>query len=458
MSLRVLVAVVFLILGCVWTLRRPFIGVLLVILYFHMNLRALGAGLEDIRFQYYATLVLVASYVINKKQLDAIPSPTQLPMKLLFGFLAMCFITSAWAVADSALAFESSVDFAKIVLFSFLMSKIVKTEKELRILIWVILGSIWYAAFMARWGEQWGWISENEIGIATGGTGTHFMIFFPTLILMAIWGSKWEKRAAYFILPFVLDSLTVLPEGSRASFLNLVLTMIAFLFLAPKQVRRKSMLPFAIGAVIFIFVLAPPGYFDYMRTILEPSQESSAASRSIINQASMQILMEYPHGIGYNNYSLISMNYMPEEVLTEFGTRDAHNSYFKVATEFGIVGFLIWMSVFIATWIYFRRVRKTLKKDQLPSYLQLYAFSLSAGLIGVSFGAYTHNYNDLDSFYWLVAMSCILYNLQFISKNKQAAEAPAAVPPTALPGQAPVPQSGTGKLIGIDDKITDIPD
>ena len=458
MSLRVLVAVVFLILGCVWTLRRPFIGVLMVIMFFHMNLRALGAGLEDIRFQYYATLVLLVSFVINKKQLDEIPSPTQLPMKLLFGFLAMCFITSAWAVADPALAFESSVDFAKIVLFSFLMSKIVKTESEMRILIWVILGSIWYSAFMARWGEQWDWISENEIGIATGGTGTHFMIFFPTLILMAIWGSKWEKRAAYFILPFVLDSLTVLPEGSRASFLNLVLTMIAFLFLAPKQIRRKSLLPFAIGAVIFIFVLAPPGYFDYMRTILEPSQESSAASRSVINHASMQILMEYPQGIGYNNYSLISMNYLPEEVLTEFGTRDAHNSYLKVATEFGVAGFLVWISTFLATWVYFRRVRKTLKNDQLPNTLQLYAFSLSAGLIGVSLGVFTHNYNDLDTFYWLVAISCILYNLQFVSKNRGATQAPAAVPPAALTGYAPSPQPGTGQLIGVDNKISDIPD
>ncbi len=459
MSLRVLVALTFLIVGCIWTLRRPFIGVLMVIMFFHMNLRALGTGLEDIRFQYYSTLVLLISYIINKKQLDETPSPIQLPMKLLFGFVVLCFVTSAWAVVDPVLAFESAVDFAKIVLFSFLMMKIVKTEKELRILMWVILGSIWYSAFMARWGEEWGWISENEIGIATGGTGTHFMIFFPTLILMAIWGSKWEKRAAYFILPFVLDSLTVLPEGSRASFLNMVLTMIAFLLLAPKQVRRKSILPFSIGAAIFIFILAPPGYFDYMRTILEPSQESSAASRTIINQASMQILMEYPHGIGYNNYSLISMHYMPEEVLTEFGTRDAHNSYLKVATEFGVVGFIVWFSTFVATWIYFRRVRKTLKKDQLPSVLQLYAFSLSAGMLGVSLGIATHNYNDLDTLYWLVALSCILYNLQFVRKNQEAAVAVSdTIIPSNVPGQPPTWSSPGERRIEQVDKITKVPD
>ncbi len=420
MSLRLLVALIFLIVGCAWTLRRPFIGLLMVIMFFHFNLRALGAGLEDVRFQYYATMVLALSYFINRKKLEEIPSPTRLPMKLLIGFTAITFATSVWAVEDTGLAFESAVDFAKIVFFSYLIMKIVKTEKELRILIWTILGSIWYAAFMARWGEEWGLISEHEIGIATGGTGTHFMLFFPTLALMAFWGNKWEKRAAYFIMPFVLDALTVLPEGSRASFLNLVLTMLAFFILSPGKVRKKSWVPLSIGAVLFVFVLAPPGYFEYMKTILYPSTESSAASRSIINRASWQILAEYPLGIGYNNYALISMNYLPEEVLTSFGTRDAHNSYLKVATEFGIQGFIVWISTFIAAWVYLRRVRKTIRKDQVPNMVQLFAVSLSAGLIGISLGISTHNYNDLDSLYWIVALSCVLYNLQF----KQGLPAP----------------------------------
>ncbi|RMD91539.1 MAG: hypothetical protein D6814_18120, partial [Calditrichaeota bacterium] len=395
MSLRVIFALIFLILGGVWTLRRPFVGVCMVVAFFHLNLRVLGAGLQDIRFQYYTTLILIISYIINRKALEETPSPIHLPMKLLLGFLVVTFLTSAWAVADSQLAFDSAVDFSKIVLFSFLMVKIVKTEKEMHILTWVILAGIWYSAFMARWGEEWGWIEHEEIGIATGGTGTHYMMFFPLLILMAIWGSKWEKRAAYFIIPFVLDGLTVLPEGFRASFLNLILTMIAFLLLAPRKIRRKSWLPFAVGAVLFIFVFAPPGYFEYMQTILSPQQESSAASRSIINAASVKILEEYPQGIGYNNYPLISMAYLPDYVLTAEGTRDAHNSYLKVATEFGVLGLLLWLSMFVAAWFYFRRVRKTLGKDDEPSLTQLYAFAFSAGLIGIVLGIYTHSYNDL---------------------------------------------------------------
>ena len=414
MSIRLFLAVLFLVIGCIWTFRRPFIGVLIIIILFHLNLRVFGTGLEDIRFQYYATIVLLISYVINRKQLEEQQSaPVQLPIKFMFAFLAVCFATSAWAVMDSDLAFESSVDFAKIILFSYLMMKIVRSEKDMQILAWVAIGSVWYTAFMARWGEQWGWISDNEIGIATGGTGTHMMMFFPLILVMTIWGSKWEKIAAYLSIPFILDGLTVLPEGSRSSFLNLITASIAFFLLAPKTMRKRSLLPFVVGAVLFISVLAPPGYFDYMKTILNPSSEGSAASRSTINHASLQIFIEHPMGIGYNNYSTISMNYMPEEVLTDFGTRDAHNSYLKVLIEFGFLGFIFWAAIFISAWFFFRRVRKSIRPDEPPTRIQLYAFAFAAGLIGMTTAIYTHNYNDLDTLYWFASFSCILYNLQF---------------------------------------------
>lgn len=417
MSARVIVAFIFLIAGCVWTLRRPIVGIMMIIAFFHLNLRVFSAGLEDIRFQYYATIALMLSYFINLRSLREQPSPIRLPIIFLGAFLGIGFITSTWAVASTSLAFESTVDFAKVILFAVLMTQIIKTEKDFHKILWVCLAGVWYTAFMARWGVEWDWIDELEIGVATGGTGTHLAMFIPLLILFILIGTKKEKIAAFCIAPFVLDGMTVLPEGSRATFLNLVLTAGFFLLLAPRNLRKKSLVPFAVGAAIFILVLAPPGYFDYMKTILDPSQESSAASRSVINQASMQIIADYPQGIGYNNYSLISMAYMPEEVLTEFGTRDAHNSYFKVATEFGIIGFLLWISAFIAALVLLRRVRKDLKPDASLSRLQLYAFALAAGLLGIAPGIATHNYNDLDTLYWFVAFSCIVYNLHQLQQD-----------------------------------------
>lgn len=429
MSIRAGIALVLLVIGCFWTLRRPLIGVCLVIIVFHLNPRIFGAGLQDIRFQFYATMALVLSYLINREELLKVDNSAP-PMRWLFAFLGICVATSIWAAASPGLAFEDTFEFSKIILFSWLMMKIIQTEKDLRIVIWVTLIAIWYTAFMARWGVDWGWIKESEMGIATGGTGTHMMMFLPMLIIMAIFGSKWEKLGAYFIIPFVLDFMPITPEGHRATFLAMC-TAVVFLFVfSPNRVRKKSIVPILAGAALFVFKLAPDDYWDDMATILDPSTESSSASRAVINQASWEIIQDYPLGIGYNNYSLVSLPYIPDEYLSNLGTRDAHNSYLKVACEFGVLGFLIWIGGFFTTWLYFRRIRKTMTTDQLPTNLQLYALAFELGLMGITLSIYTHNYNDLDTLYWFVAFSCILFN---IHSREQKIDEP---PPTA-PVKAP---------------------
>ena len=158
MSSRVLLAIVVLVIGCAWTIRRPFVGICMVVALFHLNLRVLGAGLEDIRFQFVLTLVLVISYFINYDELNSTTATMQPPMRWLMAFLITTFVTSAWAVGSPSLALDSAIEFSKIVLFVWLMTKIVKTEKELRILMYVVFAGMWYTSFMAQWGVEWDWM------------------------------------------------------------------------------------------------------------------------------------------------------------------------------------------------------------------------------------------------------------------------------------------------------------
>jgi O-antigen ligase len=241
---------------------------------------------------------------------------------------------------------------------------------------------------------------------------------------MMLFGKIWEKLASGLVLLVVLIFMPALPEGLRSTFVALATSMVFFLIFAPARIRAKSLAPFAVAVVLFIFVFAPPGYLEELATILDPSSESSAASRSVINEASYQIIAEYPWGIGYNNYPLVSLPYIPEEYLSNIGTRDAHNSYLKVACEFGVVGFLIWMATFFVAWLYFRKVRKTMAKGRPPTQLQLYALAFEVGLIGITLSIYTHSYNDLDTLYWFVALSCILFNIQSREKKEEKTPPP----------------------------------
>ncbi len=428
MSLRATLAILVLVVGCFWTLRRPIVGVCMAVLFFHLNLRTLGAGLEEIRFQFVITLVLMISYILNREELLRDVQPLRTPMKWMFAFTGMTFLTSIWAVASPEIAFDSAVDFAKIILFTWLMMRIVRTELELRILMYVTFAGMWYTSFMAAWGVEWGWINELEVGVATGGAGAHLMMFMPLLVLLTLYGNWKEKLYCAFVIPFVLNFLPNTPDGSRSTLVILVTSMALMLMLAPGSMRFRIAVPILTGGLLFVFFLTPPEYWADMATILDPHSESSSASRFAINDATYEIIGEYPEGIGYNNYSLISMKYLPEEMLTELGTRDAHNSYLKVMAEFGIVGFCIWILMFFLTWRSFRMVRKTMQNGVPPTRLQLHALAFELGLIGISLGIWTHAYNDLDTLYWFVAFSSIVMNLHEQQQTAQP-DAPAAALP-----------------------------
>ncbi|MCA9731252.1 MAG: O-antigen ligase family protein [Deferribacteres bacterium] len=412
MGLKVILAYVVLIIVSGWTLRRPFIGVLANVFLFHMNPRQIGGGLEDIRFQFVLSSVLIISYLININQFkDEDENRIELPMKWLFAFLAWGFITCAWAAINKGYALSQTFDFMKIVIFSFLMLKIIRTEKEMKYLMYTILIGCWYTSFMARWGAEWDWIDKDLMGIATGGSGTHLIMFFPMLILFALYGNRYEKIAAYGMMPFILDFLPVTNEGMRSTFVGLVTAFTFFFIFTPNRIRKKSILPFAFGGILFVFVLTPPEYWANMATILNPSSEGSAASRSVINEASMKMIADYPFGVGKGHYAPLSVNYVPEEELAVTGVRDAHNTYLKIAVEQGPVGLFIWLAMAATTWWYFRRVRLKLSEDRPPTYLQLYALGLEIGMLGITAGIYTHNYQDLDTIYWFVAFSVLIFNL-----------------------------------------------
>ena len=117
-----------------------------------------------------------------------------------------------------------------------------------------------------------------------------------------------------------------------------------------------------------------------MQTIEAPTQESSANSRFLIANASLQILADYPMGVGYRNYPDVSPRYLSADLLTG-GKRSAHNSFFSVACETGYLGFLAWISAFVGTIWYCRRIRKTADFRRL-SRVEIYAMGIEIGLYG----------------------------------------------------------------------------
>jgi O-antigen ligase len=137
----------------------------------------------------------------------------------------------------------------------------------------------------------------------------------------------------------------------------------------------------------------------------------------VINQASLRMLGDYPWGVGYRNYPYVAPRYLPSAMLTE-GTRAAHNSYFSIACETGVIGFTVWVSAFIgAAWM-LRRIRKRADKNA-PTAVEIYAMGAELGLYGWMIGGLFQAHHEVDPAYWFVALAVVLTRLHQQQKTAE---------------------------------------
>jgi O-antigen ligase len=125
------------------------------------------------------------------------------------------------------------------------------------------------------------------------------------------------------------------------------------------------------------------------------------------------MFLDYPMGVGYRNYPYVSPRYLPDGVLTAVGeqrVRSAHNSYFTVLCETGIIGFIIWTSMFVLAIRLFRRLRKR-NKGKAASEVAIYGMAFEVGLYGWAIGGWTQAYHEVDPAYWFVGCAVILTRL-----------------------------------------------
>jgi O-antigen ligase len=195
----------------------------------------------------------------------------------------------------------------------------------------------------------------------------------------------------------------------RTGFVSLAVEVMAMLFLFPKRIVLRLLPVGIVGMALFVYRLTPDDYWDYMGTIRTPTEEASANSRFIINAASLEMLKDYPMGVGYRNYPDVSPRYLSGEMLTG-GRRSAHNSYFSIVCETGIIGFIVWISAFVGALALCLRIRKGIDFANVRP-IDTYALAIIVGLLGWIAGGCFQADHEVDPAYWFVGFSIILMRL-----------------------------------------------
>jgi O-antigen ligase len=407
--------------GIVAALFSPMAGAIAAIESYLLNPNGLALDFQ-FRYQLWVTIAFIVGCLLHRPRPLEKVGREGILIKSLWAFTAIAALSSLWAVYSASEALDETSDLFKRVLVSSLLVLVIRNEKALSGILMACIVGVWHASVLHVLGPRLGYVptaSAREDGVLPQGQMSVLILFVPLLVVLIASGSRWERRVSLCALPFVIDS--IVNTYMRAGFVALAVEGALLLLLLPRRITLRLLPGLALGLGLFFFMFTPREYWRWMDTIGTPTQEGSANSRFAIADASIRMFLDYPMGVGYRNYRNVSPRYLDAGYLTN-GKRSAHNSFFTVLCETGILGLLAWFTAFGGAAWTLRRIRRKADRSR-PHRIEVYAMGLEIGLYGWFAAGIFHDIHNVDPAYWFVAISVAIARLR--AQSQSELEAPA---------------------------------
>lgn len=396
-------------------LSSPLYGAIAVIESYMLHPVLYSPELASVRIQLVITVAfLVGLFLHGSRGLPPVAGEAKLLTVLsLYGMLAM--LSGLWAVRKPEVSFPYAFDLCKTIFVTVLLVYVPANPGQVLTLLWAILMGASHAAFMHTVGVNIGYLppslGRGEYGALPDFQGSVMIFVLPSFLLITLFGQSWKERLFCLLsLPLIADS--IVNTYQRTFFVAAAVQCGYMLIMARGRDRLKLAVVTGLGAVVASALFMPPDYWAWMNSIKTYKEEASAASRLTIGTASLNMLADYPFGVGYRNYQFVSPNYLPNENLTvnEFGERirAPHSTHFSVACETGILGFVLFGWAFGGAALLLRRTRILAAPGQLDP-LALHAFGLEAGIVGWAAAGFFQSLHETDPVFWAIALSILLY-------------------------------------------------
>jgi O-antigen ligase len=388
-----------------------YIGLFLftVVLYFRpYELFSALSSLDKLAYWLAITtmLVFIPSQLVVEGNLTARPRAVKLVLILtLAGLLS---ITTAINREEAWNEFNDV--FIKAVLMFIVMINVVRTERRLRLLLYVTVAVTFLLGFNALSDYRTGNFTVEGYrikGLLGGMFGNpndlalHFVTMTPLAITMMILARRWLVKIVFLITTILIIAGNVVTY-SRGGFLGLLVTG---LVLAWKLGRRhRAMLAIVAPIVLVAFMaLAPGNYGRRLASIFIPGLDTmgSASSRQEILNRSIIVSLRNPiTGIGMGNFHTVSLH----ETVT-------HNAFTQISAEMGMVALIAYMMFLTGPILRLRRIeRKTVECPEERRYYYL-SVGLQASLIGYMVSAFFAAVAYQWYAYYLVAFGVCLYRM-----------------------------------------------
>ncbi|RSZ59328.1 putative O-glycosylation ligase, exosortase A system-associated [Massilia atriviolacea] len=327
-------------------LKRPYIGVLMWVWISVMNPHRLSWGFAY-SFPFAAIIagVTLIGLLVTREPKKLPMTPIVCTLMLFSAWMGITTIFSMWP--DESVVMLNRV--SKIMLMTFATIMLIKTQKQIQLLIWTLVGSLGYYGVKGGiftvatggssivWGPQGSYIEgNNEVALA-------FITIIPIMFYLYMSAEKkwirWGMAAS-----IMLCSFAALGSYSRGALVGIA-AMLFFLWLkSPKKVLLGGLM---VLMVPFAIAFMPDKWSSRMETINTYKEDSSAMGRINAWYMAYNMAKDRPLGGGFEIYNRTAFELyapVPDDV------HAAHSIYFQALGEHGFVGLGIYLLLAFLTW------------------------------------------------------------------------------------------------------------
>jgi probable O-glycosylation ligase (exosortase A-associated) len=392
-----------------WALKRghslSYVGLFLftLVLYF----RPMDYGLGGAQYALWIAVFTLAAFVPTQFALEGTLTarPREVNLILLLSLLALLSMPLAVSRAEAWSGFTDK--FSKVVLMFIVMVNVVRTERRLKALWFILLAAGLTASLSAFNAYRSGNLTVGGYRVQGAGSNLlgnpndmalYLVTVMPIAVALFLGTRAPHKKVAYAVCT-ILFVVAIVVTYSRGGFLGLIATMAVMAW----KIGRRNRLQVTLASIVVIaaFLAFVPGNYGLrVASIFIPSLDpvGSSGARQNLLTTSVNVALHNPLlGVGMENFHFMGAH---EQV--------SHNSYTQVASELGLPALIVYIMFMVTPLRRLRQVeRETFAQGRASPYHDL-AIGLQASLVGYMVCSFFASVAYLWYVYYLVGFSVCL--------------------------------------------------